>query len=31
MWKIIRNCTGHDLKDAKIPKSNDSVCTSCAI
>jgi hypothetical protein len=31
MWKIIRNCTGHDLKDVKIPKSNDFVCTSCAI
>jgi hypothetical protein len=31
MWKIIGNCTGHDLKDVKIPKSNDFVCTSCAM
>jgi hypothetical protein len=31
MQKIIRNCTGHDLKDAKILKSNDFVCTSCAM
>jgi hypothetical protein len=31
MWKIIENCTGHDLKDAKFPKSNDFVCTSCAM
>jgi hypothetical protein len=31
MRKIIRNCTGHDLKDAKFPKSNDFVCTSCAM
>jgi hypothetical protein len=31
MWKIIGNCTGHDLKDAKFPKSNDFVCTSCAM
>jgi hypothetical protein len=31
MRKIIRNCTGHDLKDAKIPKSNDFMCTSCAM
>jgi hypothetical protein len=29
MQKIIGNCTGHDLKDAKILKSNDFVCTSC--
>jgi hypothetical protein len=31
MQKIIRNCTGHDLKYAKYPKSNDFVCTSCAM
>jgi hypothetical protein len=31
MWKIIENCAGHDLKDAKILKSNDFVCTSCAM
>jgi hypothetical protein len=31
MHKIIGNCTGHDLKDAKFPKSNDFVCTSCAM
>ena len=31
MRKIIGNCTGHDLKDAKFPKSNDFVCTSCAM
>jgi hypothetical protein len=31
MRKIIGNCTSHDLKDAKFPKSNDFVCTSCAI
>jgi hypothetical protein len=31
MQKIIRNCTSHDLKDVKIPKSNDFVCTSCAM
>jgi hypothetical protein len=31
MWKISGNCTGHDLKDAKIAKSNDFVCTSCAM
>jgi hypothetical protein len=31
MQKIIGNCTGRDLKDAKIPKSNDFVCTSCAM
>jgi hypothetical protein len=31
MQKIIGNCTGHDLKDAKFPKSNDFVCTSCAM
>jgi hypothetical protein len=28
MRKIIENCTGHDLKDAKISKSIDFVCTS---
>jgi hypothetical protein len=31
MRKIIRNYTGHDLKDAKIPKYNNFVCTSCAM
>jgi hypothetical protein len=31
MRKIIENCTGHDLKDAKFPKSNDFMCTSCAM
>jgi hypothetical protein len=31
MRKIIENFTGHDLKDAKISKSNDFVCTSCAM
>jgi hypothetical protein len=31
MRKIIENCTGHDLKDAKFQKSNDFVCTSCAM
>jgi hypothetical protein len=31
MQKIIGNCTSHDLKDAKFPKSNDFVCTSCAM
>jgi hypothetical protein len=31
MRKIIGNCTNHDLKYAKFPKSNDFVCTSCAI
>jgi hypothetical protein len=31
MRKIIANCAGHDLKDAKFLKSNDFVCTSCAM
>jgi hypothetical protein len=31
MQKIIKNNTGHDLKDAKFPKSDDFVCISCAI
>jgi hypothetical protein len=31
MRKIIENYAGHDLKDAKISKSNDFVCTSCAM
>jgi hypothetical protein len=31
MRKIIGNCAGHDLKDAKFPKSNDFVCTLCAM
>jgi hypothetical protein len=29
--KIIENYTGHDLRDAKFPKSNDFLCTSCAM
>jgi hypothetical protein len=29
--KIIGNFTGHDFKDAKFLKSNDFVCTSCAM
>jgi hypothetical protein len=29
--KIIRNCTDHNLKDAKFPKSIDFVCILCAI
>jgi hypothetical protein len=29
--KLIGNCTRYDLKDAKIPKSNDFVCTSCVM
>jgi hypothetical protein len=29
--KIIGNCIGHDLKGAKFSKSNDFVCTSCAM
>jgi hypothetical protein len=31
MRKIIGNCTGHDLKDAKFLKSNNFMCTSCAM
>jgi hypothetical protein len=31
MRKIIGNYTGHDLKDIPFPKSNDFVCTSCAM
>jgi hypothetical protein len=31
MRKIIGNCTDHDLKDVKFPKSNNFVCTSCAM
>jgi hypothetical protein len=31
MRKIIRNCNGHDLKDAKFLKSDDFVCTSCSM
>jgi hypothetical protein len=31
LWKIIGNCTDHDLKDVKNPKSNDLVCTSCTM
>jgi hypothetical protein len=31
MQKIIGNCTSHDLKDVKFLKSNDFVCTSCAM
>jgi hypothetical protein len=29
--KIIENYIDHDLKDAKFPKSNDFVCTLCAM
>jgi hypothetical protein len=31
MQKIIGNCTYHDLKDVKFLKSNNFVCTSCAM
>jgi hypothetical protein len=31
MRKIIENCTDHNLKDAKFLKSNDFLCTSCAM
>jgi hypothetical protein len=31
MRKIIENCTGHDSNGAKFPKSDDFVCTSCAM
>jgi hypothetical protein len=31
MRKIIENCTGLDLKDVKILKYNDFVCTPCAM
>jgi hypothetical protein len=31
MQKIIGNCIDHDLKDGKFLKSNDFVCTSCAM
>jgi hypothetical protein len=31
MWKIIGNCTSHDLKDAKFLKSDHFVCTSCVM
>jgi hypothetical protein len=31
MHKIIRNYTGHDLKDVKFLKSNYFVCTSRAM
>jgi hypothetical protein len=31
MRKIIGNYTGHDLKDANFLKSNDFMCTSCAM
>ena len=30
MRKIIGNCIGHDLKDAKFPQSSDFICTACA-
>jgi hypothetical protein len=29
--KIIENRIGHDLKDVKISKSNNFLCTSCAM
>jgi hypothetical protein len=28
MWKIIGNCTGHNLN--KLPKTSDFICMSCA-
>jgi hypothetical protein len=28
MWKIIGNCTGHNLN--KFPKTSDFICMSCA-
>jgi hypothetical protein len=31
MMKIIENCIGHDLKDVKISKSNNFLCTSFAM
>jgi hypothetical protein len=31
MQKIIGNYTGYDLNDTKISKSNNFVCTSCAM
>jgi hypothetical protein len=31
MRKTIKNCAGHGFKDAKFPKFNDFVCTSCAM
>jgi hypothetical protein len=31
MQKIIGNCISHDLKDVKILKSNDFICTLCAM
>jgi hypothetical protein len=29
--KIIGSCTSHDLKDVKFSKSNNFMCTSCAM
>jgi hypothetical protein len=28
--KIINNCIGHNLKEAKFPKTSDFLCTACA-
>jgi hypothetical protein len=28
--KIIGNCIGHNLKEAKFPKTSDFICTTCA-
>jgi hypothetical protein len=30
MRKIIGNCIGHNLKEAKFPKTSDFICTTCA-
>jgi hypothetical protein len=30
MRKITGNCIGHDLNNAKFPKSSDFICTACA-
>jgi hypothetical protein len=30
MRKIIGNCIGHNLKEAKFPKISDFICTTCA-
>jgi hypothetical protein len=30
MWKIIGNCIGHNLREAKFSKYSDFMCTACA-
>jgi hypothetical protein len=30
MRKIIGNCIGHNLREAKFPKHSDLMCTACA-